>query len=301
MDQPKIERMLRLMKYLSGTVNYSIGELADRLEMSPRTVYRYIDTFRNAGFAVTKLYGDTYKLGKLPKNAPDLENLIYFSEEEAYLVNSLIDRLDRSNSLRANLKAKLAVIYQSTSIADFIDHKTLAGHVEALGEAIEGKREVLLVDYESSHSHSIRDRRVEPFAFSRDYVDVWAFDPEDGRNKVFKLSRMGEVKVLDSPWSHESEHRKDSTDIFRISGTDPVRVRMRLSLLAKNLLVEEYPMAERDLHREGSAWILDTQLYGFAGACRFYVGLAGEIKIIDSPEFETYVRSFVSNNLLPGK
>ena len=26
-----------------------------------------------------------------------------------------------------------------------------------------------------------------------------------------------------------------------------------------------------------------------AGACRFYVGLADQIKIIDSPEFEAYV------------
>ena len=46
MDQPKLERMLRLMKYLSGNVNYSIAELGRKLEMSPRTVYRYIDYFR---------------------------------------------------------------------------------------------------------------------------------------------------------------------------------------------------------------------------------------------------------------
>ena len=48
MDQPKIERLLRLMKMMSGSVNYSIDELSDKLEMSPRTIYRYIDTFKNA-------------------------------------------------------------------------------------------------------------------------------------------------------------------------------------------------------------------------------------------------------------
>ena len=36
MDQPKIERLLRLMKYLSSNVNYSIGELSRKLDMSPR-------------------------------------------------------------------------------------------------------------------------------------------------------------------------------------------------------------------------------------------------------------------------
>ena len=33
MDQPKIERLLRLMQLLSGNVDYSIGELGDRLDM----------------------------------------------------------------------------------------------------------------------------------------------------------------------------------------------------------------------------------------------------------------------------
>ena len=48
MDQPKIARMLRLMKLMSGNINYSVEELSERLEMSDRTIYRYIDAFKNA-------------------------------------------------------------------------------------------------------------------------------------------------------------------------------------------------------------------------------------------------------------
>ena len=62
MDQPKFERLLRLMRLLSGNVTYSIDELAQKLEMSERTIYRYIDTFKAAGFAVEKLYGNIYRL-----------------------------------------------------------------------------------------------------------------------------------------------------------------------------------------------------------------------------------------------
>ena len=39
MDQNKIERVLKIMKLLTGNVKYTIEELADRLEMSPRTIY----------------------------------------------------------------------------------------------------------------------------------------------------------------------------------------------------------------------------------------------------------------------
>lgn len=299
MDQPKMERLLRLMKLLSGNVNYSIEELSDKLDMSVRTIYRYIDTFKAAGFSVTKLYGDTYKLGKMPKNSVELEKLIYFSEEEAYLVNSLIDSLAPTNSLKANLKDKLSAIYASTSIADYVSGKSNAARVEDLGQAIQDKRKVILRGYESGSSHTIRDRHVEPFGFTTDYVDVCAFDLDDGRNKVFKISRIGDVEVLDEEWTKEDEHRKFGMDIFRMNGQVPKPLKLRLSLKAKNLLLEEFPMAARDLRPEDQAatWLLDTSVFDYRGACRFYLGLADEISIVDSPEFSDFVKDFVAANL----
>ncbi len=297
MDQPKLERMLRLMKLLSGNVDYTIGELADRLEMSPRTVYRYLDTFKSAGFAVTKLYGDVYKLARLPKHAVEIDKLIYFSEEEAYLVNSLIDQLVPTNSLKANLKEKLSAIYSSTSIADYVDRRSNAAHVEALGKAIETQRQVLLKDYESGHSHTIRDRRIEPYGFTSDYIDVLGYDLEDGANKTFKISRIGEVEVLETEWTDAERHQPQKMDIFRISGVSPIHIRLKLSFMAKNLLVEEYPLAARDLRREGSDWILDTQLYGLSGAARFVAGLLSEIDILEGPELKDCLRDSLAQGL----
>ena len=91
MDQPKVERMLRLMKMMSGNTNYTVEELADRLGMSYRSVYRYIDTFKASGFVVEKIQKNIYKISKIPRSYVDMKNLIYFSEEEAYLVNELIN------------------------------------------------------------------------------------------------------------------------------------------------------------------------------------------------------------------
>ena len=297
MDQPKIERLLRLMKMMSGSVNYSIDELSDKLEMSPRTIYRYIDTFKSAGFAVTKMYGNIYRLGKMPKNAPDFDRLIYFSEEEAMLVNGLIDSLSPSNTLKANLKDKLSVIYNSTSIADYVSDKSSAASIEALGEAMRERRKAVLRNYESGNSRTIRDRLVEPFGFTSDYVELWAYDLEDGRNKVFKVSRIGEVSLLDQEWTCEGKHREQGRDVFHMSGDAPERIRLQLSVRAKNLLFEEFPLARRDCHREGPVWILDTEVYGFAGVCRFVVGLAEEVRILESEPFKAYVSEYIRNNL----
>ena len=46
MDQPKIERVLRLMMMLTSNNRYTIEELGEKLETSPRTIYRYLDTLR---------------------------------------------------------------------------------------------------------------------------------------------------------------------------------------------------------------------------------------------------------------
>ena len=300
MDQPKIERLLRLMKYLSSNVNYSIGELSRKLDMSPRTVYRYIDTFKSAGFSVVKLYSDVYKLLSMPKESVDLDKLIYFSEEEAYLVNTLIENLAPTNSLKANLKEKLSAIYSQTSIADFVDRKSNAAHVELLGEAIKNRRKAVLVNYQSASSHSTRDRLIEPYDFTSDYVDVCALDLEDGRNKIFKISRIGEVRMLDEEWTREGEHRRKGMDVFRFSGDTAQRVRLRMSTMAKNLLVEEFPLAIRDLSPDGEAWLLDTEVYSFVGIGRFYLGLASEISIVDSPEFEAYIADYVGRNFVRG-
>jgi len=292
-----MERMLRLMKLLSGNVNYTIAELGDKLEMSPRTVYRYLDTFKSAGFAVTKLHGDVYKLARMPKNAVEIDKLIYFSEEEAYLVNSLIDQLVPSNSLKANLKEKLSAIYSSTSIADYVDRRSNAAHVEALGRAIEEQRQVLLKDYESGHSHTIRDRRIEPYGFTSDYIDVLGYDLEDGGNKTFKISRIGEVEILETGWTAAEYHRPQKMDIFRISGDSPIHIRLRLSFMAKNLLVEEYPLAARDLRRSGADWILDTDIYGLSGAGRFVAGLLPEIEILEGDALCAYLRDTLTQGL----
>lgn len=290
-----MERMLRLMKLMSSNVNYTVDELSRKLEMSLRTIYRYIDTFKEAGFSVTKLQPNVYKLDSMPENAPDLEKLIFFSEEEAYLVNSLIDRLDKGNTLKANLKQKLAAIYDSTTIADYVDRRSTATLVQVLGDAARDRRCALLHDYESGSSHTVKDRVIEPFGFTHDFADVWGYDLEDGRCKTFKIIRIGgEVEELDRPWEHEAEHEKTGIDIFRMSGRSSTRVRLQMSHLAKNLLVEEYPLSERDITRSDDGWLLDTQIFNFAGVGRFYLGLASEISIVDSPEFAAYIAERVS-------
>ena len=117
--------MLRLMKMMSGNINYTVEELGDKLGISYRSIYRYIDTFKASGFVVEKLQKNVYKLGKMPRSYVDMKNLIYFSEEEAYIIDSLINGLDETNTLKTDLKKKLSAVYNFTTMISYVQKKDI--------------------------------------------------------------------------------------------------------------------------------------------------------------------------------
>lgn len=295
MDQPKIERVLRLMKMMTGNTNYTVEDMAERLGTSYRSVYRYIDTFKEAGFVVHKLEGGVYRLGKESRYFKEISQLIHFTDEEAYIVNQLIEALDNTNVIKQNLRKKLTSVYNCTSLAECIVEGKNAVNINHLVEAIGGHKQVILKRYASSHTGIARDRLVEPFGFTTNYVQVWCYEPKSGMNKLFKTSRIGAVQILDEPWQDADKHHEGYIDIFRMTGFEQKRVRLEIGMLAHNLLLEEYPLSERDMSELGEGrWMLDTMVCNYKGIGRFVLGLMSDIKIVDSPDFKDYIRDEVN-------
>ena len=291
MDQPKIERVLRLMKMMTSGNRYTVEQLAERLGTSYRSIYRYIDTFKEVGFVVHKEEGGVYRLGKESPYFKDISQLIHFTDEEAHIVNQLIGALDDTNALKQNLRRKLSSVYNCTSLANSIVKGKNAENVNRIIEAIEEHKQAVLHGYSSSHAGTKRDRLVEPIEFTTNYVQIWCYDTSDGKTKLFNTARIGEVEVLESAWQHEAEHKCGYIDIFRNMGFEQYRVQLRLGVMSHNLLLEEYPLAERDLTQvDETHWHFDTQVCNYAGIGRFVLGLAEDIEVIDSPDFIDYLR-----------
>ena len=292
MDQTKITKLLRLMKLLTGNVSRTIDQLAVEMGITPRTIYRYIDTIRESGFVVNKLYGNVYAMGKVGRGLSDFNKLIYFSEEEAYIVAKMINGIDNNNVLKRDLQRKLASIYDSTSIANFIDNTATAANVEALADAIKRKKQVVLKHYESAHSDEAKDRRVEPIEFTTNMIDIWAYDVENADNRMFKVARIQEVEVTDYDWAFKSMHKVQRPDLFRMTGSLNEIISLQLDTRAKSLLLEEFPLAEKELRRENGKWILTTRINSLEGVTRFILGLAADIKILEGENLRDYIRKY---------
>lgn len=282
------------MKMLTANVEYSVDDIAARLDMSRRTIYRYIDTFRDAGFVIKKS-GQCIRLDKESPHFKDISQLVHFTEEEAVILRRAIESIDDTNTLKMNLKRKLYSVYDSKTLADTVVKGHNADNIHSLIEAIENRRQVVLRNYHSAHS--IRDRKVEPFGFTTNYVNVWCYDTEDGKCKIFKTARIDGVEILDAGWQHESEHEEGFIDIFRMIGSARIHVRLELGLLSRNLLLEEYPLAEEYVSQIApERWLLETDVANLHGVGRFIAGLLDDIRIIEPHGLKTYLLDYINRH-----
>ncbi len=289
MELHKFERQLRLMMMLTQNRNYTLEELGERLDMSTRNVYRYVEAFKMAGFVVRKK-GKYYSLDKSSPYFKDITSLVHFTEEEAYILKRAIESVDGNTMLKQDLKRKLYKVYDYDILSEIVVRNGIADNVHFLYEAIKQKKQVYFRQYKSSNSHVVKDRLVEPFAFTANNNEIWCYEPMSGRNKLFKVSRISKVEMTETPWQAEAEHREGYIDVFHNSSDRRLPVTLRLGMAAANLLVEEFPLAEKYMTKEEDGhWIFSVEVCRYEGVGRFVLGLYEDIEIIDSPEFKEFL------------
>ncbi len=297
MDHGRIDRLLNLMWLLSSNVDYTIPELSERLDISKRSIFRYLDSFRKAHFAVIKKSPNTHKLLRMPVRRIDLSELVHISEEEAHILHALLAALSGDSQVLINLEQKISALFDATSVTEIIGNRRAAEHIMRLKEAMDEKMQVKLRNYESGNTESVSDRIIEPIRFSSNYTDVYAYETSSGQIKTFKIARIGSVEVLMRDWQYEDKHEVIEPDCFRMNGKQSFNVTLRMTLKAKNLLIEEYPLSLKDVIQEGGYWYLKTEVKDLAGVGRFYLGLSDQISIVDSPELTEYVKRHIRKNL----
>lgn len=177
--------------------------------------------------------------------------------------------------------------------------KNLAAAISLLQHACEQRKCVILHNYSSSNSGKVSERKVEPYDVRPDDGLLFALDYKDFVSKVFSISRIGYVEILEKePWKYPASHTEIRVDVFHMSGTEPIHVCLQLDLMAKNLLIEEYPAA-RELvkpHKgDDNIWYFDVDVYSMKGIGRFYIGLANHIKILDGEELKQYIKEYISS------
>ena len=286
MDQPKIERLLRIMQLLRDRTRINTIESISRtLDISPRTVYRYLDTFENAGFRLEKKE-NSVSLARESKYFRMISDLAYFNQEEAYIIKKALEVYDSNNQAVLGVKKKLNNIYDFRETAPLLVKPGRDRVISSLLFAIAEERQVILKDYHSIHTSKISDRHVEPISFGVNMSTIYCYEIESGMCKYYGIPRIGEVIVEENEWKNRENHIAVKADIFRFSGSHPKHIKLKMSMVAATLLAEEFPLSEQYVKvLENNEFMLECDVYDFQGAARFVLGLCNEIEVLGNDEF----------------
>ena len=301
-NQAKIERAIKILMTLNNKYGKNVGELAKYVNTSPRTIYRYLDTLKNIGFVVDyKLGADGKRYYYIEKNNDEnksISELLYFSEEESYILSKAIQSIENENVIKQNLAKKLYSLYNFNRVAVPIIKKENSEIIHNITTAISNKNQVVLKNYKSSHSGEIRNRLIEPFGFTSNFISIWCYDIEAQQNKIFKTARIQKVIISDKYWKNEDKHKKGFIDAFRITSFQKIPVKLQLTLRAYNLLIEEYPLTENDIiKKDDNTYIYESEVANLKGIGRFTLGLIDEIEIIKPQALKNYIIDKIKKQL----
>lgn len=294
MRHDKLERELYLLQLLTENRTYTIERLCEKVGISRRNLYYYLEFFRDSGFNVYKR-GTCYCIDR---NSPFFNRIIErisITEEEAVLLGRLLDKAGQGDVLADNLRKKLDRFYDFDILNNDELREQKVHNIGVLYDAIKLNRQVVLRGYASPHSRTTKDRLVEPFMLMNNNNEVRCYEPSSKLNKTFKVSRMQDVDLLDTEWAYAGLHREMYTDVFMFSGEKQMPVSMLLGQLSYNVLKEEYPAAETYISAtDDGRHRLDLPVCSYAGIGRFVLGLFEDVEVLGDDGFISYIGQKVS-------
>lgn len=290
-NQKSFCRWLDLIVAMAGDRDQTVDGMAAILGTSKRNAYYVLRTLQDYGFALHRSHG-RYSLDASSPFFQEIACSVNFTYDQAQYLYTLLSSLNSENTTSGLLRRKLQRFYHLDE--EVGDTAFLPGehrNYVALLRAIRAHRIVTLHDYASSNSRTVSDRTVEPFTFIGGNSDVRAYEINTGRNKTFKLSRIGKVEVLDARWANEDKHKKVFTDMFMFSGEVRHHIKLTLDLVAHNLMQEEYPHASGLMRiNDQGKWVLEADVANYVGIGRFILGLYDNIEIIENDGLRQYIK-----------
>ena len=273
---------------------HTARELAEVVGTTTRNLYYVLAVLQQVGFQVVH-EGRCYRIDPRSPFLQSIGQAVNFSEEEAAYLYSMLLADQSEHSMVGMLRRKLARFYGLQDWANGDQLERQFANVAKLEQAMAEHRVVMLHDYSSLHSNTLTNRVVEPFLFLGNKADIRAYEIKSHQNKTFKIARIGAVEIIDTPWFNEERHREVYTDMFMFSGEERHHVRLRFSLLAHHLMLEEYPHSASYMVREDeSHWMFEADVVSYVGLSRFVLGLFDEVEVIEDEGFRLFLADKIS-------
>jgi proteasome accessory factor C len=243
LNQHKILRVLQLISYLEQSPSKTISHLAELLDSTERTVYRYFDLIRECGFDLQRDEFNRFFI------VDERSNGVRFTDEEAKFLKELILTNGKNNKLKDSILTKIYLGSELTMVASHLVNAKNSKVIERLALSIGNQEQVYLKKYQSINTGTISDRLVEPFGFTDDYTTVMAYEISSKKNKTFHIDRIAYVDFAGKPFKNSKKFEKQIPDVFGFSYSgETYPIKLELDLKQVLLLKEQYPLTAPFIH-----------------------------------------------------
>jgi len=281
---------LDVIKAIAGDESLPATAVAEILGTSTRNAYYVLKALGEYGFIVNHQYGGY----NIDADSPFFQNIreaVNFNADQVNYLYRLLLRQNTEDPMVGGILAKFQRYYhlylRPKDKKSFEPYKNF----QLLKRAIEQHKSVILHDYASSNSLSVKDRYVEPFMFLGDGADIRAYEASSEKNKTYKISRIKTVEVLNKPWIYADKHKDAFTDMFLYSGEVRHHIRLLFDVSAYNFMQEEYPHARKYLRQQNDThWFFETDIANYEGIGRFILGLNEHIEVQEDEGLKAYLK-----------
>lgn len=288
----KIDRLIGIITTLQQKKNVTAPYLAEKFEVSRRTISRDIEDICKAGIPIVTSQGANGGISIMEGFTIDTT---IFTEKELTSIFTGLKTLDSvSNSAAAeNLAQKIgnnsAIKLADTMIIDLASYykDDLTPKLETIKQAIsETKRIAFHYCYNKGEADKLIDPYLIVFKWSDWYVFGFCMERRDFR--MYKLRRLWDLQITDETFDviDIPEEKKQ----FGFNMTDDYIITAVYDPSVKYRLVEEYghtSFTELEDGRLYAQWGFTSQ----KGAMEWFLSFGNKVKILDPPEMIELMKS----------
>ncbi|MBQ8968033.1 YafY family protein [Ruminococcus sp.] len=197
----KIDRLIGILSILLQKEKVTSAELAEKFEVSRRTILRDIETINLSGIPIVSEQGqgggisimEGYKVDRTLLSSQDMQAILsglrsLDSVSGTNRYRQLMEKISADNSETVNAENHIIVDLSNW------DKSAVSGKIELIKQAIEEKRMISFTYYSPSGEGK---REIEPYhlIFQWSSWYVWGYCHERDDYRMFKLTRMTDLAL----------------------------------------------------------------------------------------------------------
>lgn len=298
----KIERLLGILSILANTEKITVQELANRFEVSKRTILRDLDTLNCAGIPIVSYPGNGGGVAIVPSYKVNKKVLSKGDTEKIFTGLSALKSIDSDSSI-TSLIARLvpeketAVFSQSDYVIDlssWFSDSIVSKKVYKLHRAI-CERRLVRLEYISRNSRLVRIVEPHKLVFKQSNWYVYAFCRNRNAFRLFKVSRIVDYEIMEElfqsrPVEKIEFGKKCGSEHFSSQNQAEI-----FEIILEYDASDEFALADKIdasffLKGKGGSGQIRFQVVNLVWAADMVFSLLDKVRVISPPALQTEIK-----------